>query len=169
MRPGDDGSAVDERAVPLLVFAILGAGFLLLFAGVDWFWMVWVFGFAVVLPAVAILLGEDDEADREPARARDSDRDRGRTGERDDEVADALETLRERYARGDLSEEQFETKLEALLETETPEDARERLRRRRTERERGDASERAGDERTGEPERERGPDADRERERERER
>lgn len=39
--------------------------------------------------------------------------------------SDALETLRERYARGELSEEQFERKLEALLKTETPERARE--------------------------------------------
>jgi len=133
MRPGDDGSAVDDRAVPLLVFAILGAGFVLLFADVGWFWMVWVFGFAVVLPAVAILLGEDDE---DGAADEDRTRDRARDRESDRDVSDALDTLRDRYARGDLSEEQFEAKLEALLETETPEDARERLRRRRAARER---------------------------------
>ena len=36
---------------------------------------------------------------------------------------DELDTLRDRYARGELTEEQFESKVETLLETDTPEDA----------------------------------------------
>jgi len=36
---------------------------------------------------------------------------------------EGLETLRNRYARGELTEEQFERKVDHLLETETPEDA----------------------------------------------
>ncbi|EMA56376.1 hypothetical protein C451_02674 [Halococcus thailandensis JCM 13552] len=31
--------------------------------------------------------------------------------------------MRDRYARGELTEEQFESKVETLLETDTPEDA----------------------------------------------
>ncbi|HET7324343.1 MAG TPA: SHOCT domain-containing protein, partial [Halococcus sp.] len=34
-------------------------------------------------------------------------------------------TLRNRYARGDLTDEQFERKLDALFETENPESAAE--------------------------------------------
>lgn len=37
----------------------------------------------------------------------------------DEERRDALAHLRSRYARGDLTEEEFEQKLERLLETET--------------------------------------------------
>ncbi|MFC4549299.1 SHOCT domain-containing protein, partial [Halorussus sp. GCM10023401] len=44
---------------------------------------------------------------------------------------DALETLRRRYAEGELSDEEFERKLENLLKTETLEDVRETLRERR--------------------------------------
>ncbi|SFR58563.1 SHOCT domain-containing protein [Halogeometricum limi] len=51
----------------------------------------------------------------------------------------ALATLRTRYARGELSEEQFEAKLERLVDVETLEDVEESVERRR-ERER--ASER---------------------------
>ncbi|MFP8958420.1 SHOCT domain-containing protein [Natrialbaceae archaeon A-CW3] len=40
-------------------------------------------------------------------------------------VEDVHDLLRERYARGELSEEQFERKLERLLETETLEASRE--------------------------------------------
>lgn len=42
---------------------------------------------------------------------------------------DPLETLRQRYARGELSDDVFEQKLAALLETEVPEDARRRAQR----------------------------------------
>jgi uncharacterized membrane protein len=141
MRPDVRGSARSERVVSLLVFAILGAGFVLLFADVGWFWMVWVLGFAVVLPAVAVLLGVDDgDADADAGRDREREPARARDRESESDVSDALDTLRDRYARGDLSEEQFEAKLEALLETETPEDARERLRRRRAGREEEAAS-----------------------------
>jgi hypothetical protein len=50
---------------------------------------------------------------------------------------DALATLRERYARGDLTDEQFERKVERLLETDTLENAEDRHRRGR-DRERED-------------------------------
>ncbi len=44
---------------------------------------------------------------------------------------DALETLRSRYARGDLTDEQFERKVERLLDTETLENAEDRTERER--------------------------------------
>lgn len=43
----------------------------------------------------------------------------------DEDRQDGLDRLRDRYARGDLTEEQFERKLEHLLETDTPENAAE--------------------------------------------
>jgi len=50
--------------------------------------------------------------------------------------ADPMELLRDRYARGELSEAQFEAKLERLLETEILEDARESLDRPRRDHDR---------------------------------
>lgn len=114
---------------------ILGVGFLAMFAGVDSFWMIWVFGFAVVLPIVAILLGDSGDGSDEVDR-RDPDV-RRRASE-----DDPLETLRDRYARGEIDEETFERRLEALLETETPEGARERVERRARDRTAGRDAER---------------------------
>jgi uncharacterized membrane protein len=62
-----------------------------------------------------------------------ADAERAASADADDSVTDALDTLRNRYARGELDDEQFEAKLEALLETEVPEDARRRIRRGRGE------------------------------------
>jgi hypothetical protein len=49
--------------------------------------------------------------------------------EPDRRVRDGLARLRDRYAAGELDEDQFERKLETLLETETPEGARSYLDR----------------------------------------
>lgn len=100
----DDDHPVEE----LTVFAVLGAGFVAMFLGVEWFWLIWVLGFAVFLPAISIVLdayfdGDDEAEDQE----------------------DPLEALRERYASGELSEAEFERKLERLLETEDRDTARE--------------------------------------------
>jgi hypothetical protein len=147
-----------EEFTGILVFLILGAGFVALFLNQPWFWMVWVLGFAVLLPIVGILTGETEEDEEaSPIGARRSGTESTTsastsTARTDEGVEDALETLRARYARGDLSDEQFERKLEALLETETPEEARERVRR-------GDPDERVGS----------GPATDRDRDQDRDR
>jgi uncharacterized membrane protein len=119
-----DMSTVRERAVEnieaIFVFLVLGAGFLAMFAEIHAFWLIWVFGFAVFLPLIGILTGEDedDEDDFEHESNQQSEH-------YDDETTDALDTLRDRYARGELTDEQFERKLDALLETESPENAAE--------------------------------------------
>jgi 3-hydroxyacyl-CoA dehydrogenase len=44
-------------------------------------------------------------------------------GTTESETEDALETLRDRYARGELTDEEFERRVERLLETESVSDA----------------------------------------------
>lgn len=65
--------------------------------------------------------------------ATEDEEDPSETADADESVTDALDTLRNRYARGELDDEQFEEKLEVLLETEIPEDARRRIERGRGE------------------------------------
>lgn len=142
----ESGEGRYTEAASLLV---LGLGLAALFLDVSNWWLVFVIGYAVVVPLVALLTGEDDaEADDvlSETNRRMDDALRGRTtdddGERDvpPSKRDALETLRDRYAQGELSEEQFESKLERLLETETLEDARDTVERSRRERDDVDAA-----------------------------
>ena len=116
-----------ENATEITSSLIVGLGLLALFTG--WspipFWVIFAVGFAVVVPTVARLAGEEERSDER------NDRDgQWKGSERRHEepstganTEDALETLRERYARGDLTDEQFERKLDALLETDSPENA----------------------------------------------
>jgi len=108
-----------NRATGIASLLVLGVGLTALFLGFDWFWVVFAVGFAVVVPIVSILAGEDEsETDEFPIPPSEPTTD------------DPLETLRRRYAAGELTEEQFERKLEALLETETMEAVEDRARRR---------------------------------------
>ena len=102
VRP-DPLSAVVSAVVTAVT---LGVAFGLLALDVDWFWLAFVVGFAVVLPA-AVGLVEYDRRSGSQAAATD----------RDDEAEAALATLRQRYAQGELSDVEFERRLERLLET----------------------------------------------------
>ncbi|MUV58159.1 Uncharacterized membrane protein [Halogeometricum rufum] len=131
----DDGSG-DWAGIASLLVLGLGLGSLFGLLPIGPFWAIFAIGFAVVVPLVAVL--EDRLRDSSAAEVPPESEVRRRADEAaadDDSVADALDRLRDRYARGELSDEQFEHKLEVLLETETPEDARERTGRRRRERE----------------------------------
>jgi len=120
----------DRDDIPaVLSILVLGAGFAALFLGYSWFWAVWVFGFVVLVPLAAILLG-DDEEERGRDRGDDAER-RADSQERPESKQDALDLLRERYARGEMTDEQFERKVERLLETETPEAAEAAVSERR--------------------------------------
>lgn len=88
----------------------------------------WFLFLALLVGAGYLLLTARDGERRSDRRA-----DRGDGTDNDRDFADlgedeALATLRERYARGELDEAEFERKVEALLETESPESARERKR-----------------------------------------
>ena len=158
-RAGFDPADSDDPAVAASALVVLGAGLGSLFgvpllAAVD-FWLVFVVGYAVVVPLVSLARGRqraEAETGSSTARTPRIERSDGTEGDDqwDDGVDAALDRLRDRYARGDLSEAQFERKLEVLLETDTPENARKRIEQgREQEREReygksqrGDGSER---------------------------
>ena len=108
-----------------------------LFTGVENWWIVLIIGYAVVLPLAGILFDEDEVSeawtgDRETAEQTQSAS--GSSGTASDETP--LESLRRRYAEGELTDEQFERKLDRLLETETLEDVEEYRERASSERER---------------------------------
>jgi uncharacterized membrane protein len=84
---------------------------------------VMLFGYIAVVPVVSMLFDEDEDEATTDQQSADS------AAETDSE--DALERLRRRYAEGELTDEQFERKLERLLETETLEDVEGRVRRTR--------------------------------------
>ena len=118
--------------VTLLVTVIWVFGYAV---GADWWPIAISVGYAVGIPISSVFLEgelpdgeESDSASDGSMNERRTDRSTYETGADETatggaSTADALETLRERYAAGDLSETQFETKLEQLLETESVEDA----------------------------------------------
>ena len=105
-----------QNATGIAAMAVTGTWLAALLLGYGWWLPFMLFGYIVVVPLVAILFG--DESDIKP------------DGETND--SDPLAELRRRYANGELTDEQFERKLDRLLETETLEDAAE-WRQRETE------------------------------------
>jgi uncharacterized membrane protein len=109
--------------MPLLV---LGAGFIALFAGFDYFFVIWIVGFSVLVPITSILSDENGENEDDEWTVEDTQHIASQSSTSSSpSTQDALSTLRERYASGDLTDEQFERKLDRLLKTETPENAAE--------------------------------------------
>jgi uncharacterized membrane protein len=117
-----------EAVAGLTIGALLLTGFALLFSGYPYFWLVWAVGFPALLPVTVGLAkyyeGREREAPATPEPTSDTDQ--------------ALQVLRERYARGDIDEETFERRLELLLETESVADVDRYVaaRQRRADRER---------------------------------
>jgi uncharacterized membrane protein len=140
MRPPD--SSRRARATGVASLLVLGLGLTALFAGIDWFWVIFAVGFAAVVPLVSLLV-DDESPDRTAGGS--ATLSSMEAADADADADDPLATLRERYARGDLTDEQFERKLEALLETETLEAAAERDRRRTDDPTDGSAAGRVGD------------------------
>jgi uncharacterized membrane protein len=94
---------------------VLGVAFSLHALDVSWAWVVYPLGFGGLLPMAmgAAARAERDRTPRSEARGRD----RTATG-RTDTDASALESLRLRYARGEVDEGEFERRVERLLETQ---------------------------------------------------
>lgn len=92
--------------------------------GQDWWLAFMLFGYVVFVPIVALLFGDRGDVAEwwEDEDVMEEEHEPGSGGSRDD----ALATLRDRYARGELIDEQFERKLDRLLETETIEDVEDR-------------------------------------------
>lgn len=124
-----------ENAVGITSMLVTGIWLALLFVGPgNWWLAALLFGYIVVVPIVAILYGDEENLDEwvdghESAESVPEPNESSRK--------DALEILRDRYARGELTDEQFERKLDTLLDTETLEDIEDRrLTGRETELER---------------------------------
>jgi uncharacterized membrane protein len=92
----------------------LGVAFGLMALGNPFFWVAFPVGFGGGMPlaiGVARWYESNHDARREQSRETKNDTDA------------ALEALRDRYARGELDEDEFETRVERLLETESVADA----------------------------------------------
>jgi uncharacterized membrane protein len=119
----DDESPLEEAVSGAVIALTFLVGFGLLAAGVPYFWVAFPVGFAGLLPMALGLA-------KLYRRRAESGTERART-----ESEEALEELRQRYARGELTDEEFEQQVERLLETESVSDARtfaERERERTT-------------------------------------
>ncbi|MFC6796773.1 MULTISPECIES: SHOCT domain-containing protein [unclassified Haladaptatus] len=113
------------NATGIASLLVTGIWLAALLSGLDWWLPFMLFGYIVIVPIVGILFGDDEEEPEleEDATSPMQDAD-------DESQRDALDTLRDRYARGELTDEQFERKLERLLDTETLENVEERAQAR---------------------------------------
>ena len=129
-----------ENATGVVSTVVTGIWLAAMFTGQDWWLAALLFGYIVVVPVTAMLFGDEDDIDEwwdeevtgvEGLADSDGEATRPEEPPTDPDTRDALDTLRDRYARGDLTDEQFERKLDRLLETESLEDVADRRRRER--------------------------------------
>jgi uncharacterized membrane protein len=115
-----------ENITGIVSTLVTGIWLAALFLDFEWWLPFMLFGYIVIVPVTAMLFeeDEDEEVTTDHSRAEDATRSTA-----SDSNEDALQTLRDRYASGELTDEQFERKLERLLETETLEDAEDRSQR----------------------------------------
>ncbi|WP_331233669.1 SHOCT domain-containing protein [Natronorarus salvus] len=123
-----------ENVTSATALIVVGLGILAFALSVPYFWLVFVVGLFVVVPLVGLLFGAEDWRKWDPLSDEFWEDLFGEEGETetdpDEQPTDSLQTLRDRYARGELTDEQFERKLALLLETESIEDVEDRMRAR---------------------------------------
>lgn len=151
MDEDDPRDRLRENATAIASTVVTGVWLAALLTGQSWWLGALILGYVVVVPIVAVLYGDEDDREEwwdDWVGSSDSEKWLGsredwfgtsskRSADEEAEPTrrDALETLRDRYARGDLTDEQFERKLEKLLETETLEAVEDRRLERERERE----------------------------------
>lgn len=124
---GDEGTPLEAVAAGVVTTLTLGVAFGLLALGQPYFWVAFPVGFGGGMPIAIGLV-------RWYASTADSRRtDRGAS----DDADTALRDLRSRYARGELDDEEFENRVERLLETESVDDARSFVEREAADAETG--------------------------------
>lgn len=131
-----------ENASEIAGTVVTGVWLVALLTGQDWWLAAMLLGYMVVLPVISYLFDDGDELEEWwGGEWNDWSGEKWKQGRTDDEKSDeptnnkeALETLRNRYARGELTDEQFERKLERLLDTESLEDVEDRAKERERER-----------------------------------
>lgn len=136
--PDSVGQRLRENATGIVSTLVTGIWLGAMFTNQDWWLAAMLVGYVAVVPITAMLFGDDEESEvAERAKERAGER-RERRQQEAAAVEDEspLEALRRRYAEGELTDEQFERKLEALLETETVEDIEDRAQSESVERER---------------------------------
>ena len=106
-----------------------------MFTGQDWWLAALLVGYIVVVPVVALLYGDSSDIEEwwDTDELSELPEEQGTNSGSESSDETPLETLRRRYAEGELTEAQFERKLERLLETETLEDVEDRARGDRTD------------------------------------
>lgn len=123
-----------SNATGVASMLVTGIWLAALFTGQSWWLGFMLFGYIVIIPLVALLFGDENDRNEwlddwipgQSETTSESDATDTRDGE------DPLTALRRRYAEGELTDEQFERKVEALLETETIEHAADRVDRNRS-------------------------------------
>jgi len=114
-----EDSPLETLTAGVVTLAVLSVAFGALALGNSWFWIVFPIGFGGLLP---LSLGY--------VRRYEHDRSETHGTTRASPDDPALSALRDRYARGEIDEREFEDRVERLLETESIAEARTYRRRR---------------------------------------
>jgi len=111
----DDDTPLQSIVAGATTGLILTVAFGLLALGVPWFWVAFPVGFGGLLP---VAMGLTELYERRQAEHHMPVSESTTTADEE-----ALETLRNRYARGEIDDAEFEQRVEVLLETESVDDA----------------------------------------------
>lgn len=113
---GDSVRRTRENLTEIVSVLVTGIWLAALFTGEEWWLPLMLFGYIVIVPITALLFGDQEAIEEWWDEGEDI------SVPEESSAEDPLHTLRERYAQGELTDEEFERKLERLLETESMED-----------------------------------------------